>query len=278
MLTAMLHRTKQWLYHNPVRKPLDKMGVTRLGRRYFNRKLISCGVFPTSILDIPLTLVVDSDQLISEIEAASREARFIGGILERMKDHDVFFDVGANIGIVSMLVAKRSPGADVHSFEPEPRNADYLRRNISTNGLDRITVHECAVGAEPGSVRLYVAAEAGAGTHSIMSDGSGDRESIDVPMVTIDTVAEQISADPTIMKIDVEGAEMDVLRGMEGVLRRGSIRELFVEVHPRQLATQGESAESLSSWLGERGMKLVETDRRDNEFHQRYVRDGGPTS
>jgi hypothetical protein len=78
-----------------------------------------------------------------------------------------------------------------------------------------------------------------------------------VPAVSIDDFVAAHGVAPTLVKIDVEGAELKVLHGMEGVLRAGS-PVLFVEVHPDGLRALGDSSEDLLSFLFGLGYEVVE--------------------
>jgi FkbM family methyltransferase len=153
------------------------------------------------------------------------------------------YDVGANIGFYSLLAARLAgPGGHVHAFEPLPTGARAVERNASLNGLETITVHEAAVGAGESEATLLVVGEASwshlssTGTHV---DTRGEQP---VRVVSIDgLVADGLPA-PDVVKIDVEGAELEVLDGMERTLRE--VRPaLVIELHE----TNGAVADRLES-------------------------------
>jgi hypothetical protein len=74
-----------------------------------------------------------------------------------------------------------------------------------------------------------------------------------------------------VVKIDVEGAEFAVLRGMERLLGEHAVRELFVELHPAGLQASGASADELRAWLAQRGYALAWQQRRGDEWHEHYT-------
>ena len=130
---------------------------------------------------------------------------------------DVVYDVGAHIGFFSVCAAKL--GAVVYAFEPLPENAARLRENVSLNGFD-ITVVEAAVWADDGTVDLV---PGDSDFESRVAPGDA------VPSVSLDAFSER-ERPPALMKLDVEGAEAQVLRGARRIL--ADVRPLLVcEVH-----------------------------------------------
>jgi FkbM family methyltransferase len=126
----------------------------------------------------------------------------------------VFYDVGANIGFFSTLAGRLvAPGGSVWAFEPFPSSAQRARENATLNGFAHVTVTEAAVGRECG--RLTLALGKGSQEHRAASDGEG----MQVDVVSIDAWRARVGAPaPTVVMIDAEGAELDVLEGMIGVL------------------------------------------------------------
>lgn len=134
---------------------------------------------------------------------------------ERLGPGSVFWDVGAHIGFFS--VCARRLGADVVAFEAAPDNAALLRRHGELNGFE---VVEAAVWRDTGGVSL----EPGPNAEQWTVRAGGD-----TPTVTLDGAA-QMSAWPTLVKLDVEGAAGAVLEGAAEIV--GARRTAFVcELH-----------------------------------------------
>lgn len=132
-----------------------------------------------------------------------------------VKRGDVVYDIGANAGFF-MLLASRLADAHgaVYAFEPMPRNLEYLRKHIALNAAANVTVIDAAVAAKSGHARFAVEASPSMGH----LDASGDLE---VRLVSIDElVTSEIIRPPQFLKIDVEGAELDVLTGAAATLRQ----------------------------------------------------------
>jgi len=132
-----------------------------------------------------------------------------------VKPGDVVFDVGANVGfftlLSSLLVGVRGR---VVAFEPLPRNLALLRRHLEVNAVGNATVVAAAVADEPGSGFLGEAASPSQGSLS-----TGSSAGCVVRVVALDPlVADGMLPAPSVMKIDVEGAESRVLSGARSIL------------------------------------------------------------
>ncbi|HET6764933.1 MAG TPA: FkbM family methyltransferase [Longimicrobiaceae bacterium] len=153
-------------------------------------------------------------------------------------------DVGAHVGyytLVSSVLA--GPTGKVWAFEPNPTNHAFLRRHVQINGRGNVTVVQAAVSDRPGTARFDFGT--GSGTGHLAEDGA-----IEVRTLRLDDFCAEQGADPTAVKIDVEGAEMQVLEGAEQVIARARpvifLSTHGAEVHARCLA-----------WLRERGYGLT---------------------
>jgi FkbM family methyltransferase len=197
---------------------------------------------------------------------AADEGRMLRRLVASLRDGDTFFDVGANIGTVTLPVALTGR-AECLAFEPEPGNAARLAANAALNGLDNVTVIEAAVWSASGMVSLSVTGPVGTGTHSVAEwdDGAARR----VPAVTIDELGAQ-GRPPDVLKLDAEGAELEVLRGASATLGARAVRELFVETHVDRLAERGASEAELAQLLSELGYAEAWSAPRATETHRHF--------
>jgi FkbM family methyltransferase len=142
----------------------------------------------------------------------------------------VIYDVGANVGIYALLACIRTgPAGSVYSFEPAERNFAYMQRHIALNRVENCTLVQAAVSDSDGTQRFAAAAW----EHS-MGHLSADGE-IEVRSVTLDSCiyGEAGFRPPDVIKIDVEGAEREVLRGASRAIAEFH-PTVFVEVHGHQ--------------------------------------------
>jgi FkbM family methyltransferase len=167
-----------------------------------------------------------------------------------LKEGDVLYDVGANVGFLSLIGACLvGPRGKVYAFESLPQNAAVLRANIARNGLDPIVeVVECAIADSNDTARMTIN---GSKSHFSGGHNPGDLE---VVTWTLDTlISRRMMRLPTLVKIDVEGAEELVLRGMESQLQT---RRPYVvcEIHGRP---DGELARACISRLADASYEVI---------------------
>lgn len=168
------------------------------------------------------------------LQTAAREAPVLVDLLDRLRPDDVVWDVGANVGLYACLAADRLEGdrGRVVAFEPHPLNAARVAENLRLNDVDG-TVVDRALSAAAGTVAFTYDPHVGAqgGELDGDADGDGDRRLRVGTERGDDLVASGVPA-PTVLKIDVEGAERDVLSGLERTLEAGTCRLLYCEIHP----------------------------------------------
>jgi FkbM family methyltransferase len=169
---------------------------------------------------------------------ATKEPETLDWIDAHVRDGDVVFDVGGNVGIYALYAALRHPRATVVVFEPEYANLHLLRDNIMANGLEsRVQVYPLSVSDRTGLSRLHVQdLTPGAAMHTESSAALRTTETgADVVWaegtwaMTLDDFCAQSSLWPNAIKIDVDGGEGRVLAGAATALARPALRSLIVE-------------------------------------------------
>lgn len=192
-----------------------------------------------------------------------------------LRQDDVVYDVGANIGItVHRFYGLLRGHCKILAFEPVPRNADLLERNA--RGLDGVTVLRCAVGDKEGSVRLrenrhHGALSARADIPVAEPDAEfwTEKAEFEVPMRSLDGVVREGAPAPDFVKVDVEGAGHFVMQGAREILR--TARPVWsVSLH-NETETRGVLAA-----LGEAGYRGVRFDADGTtRFSELADADGG---
>jgi FkbM family methyltransferase len=148
-------------------------------------------------------------------------------------------DVGANIGIYTLYAARALSGhGRVYAFEPAPRTMALLQDNVQVNGFREsgiVELEQVAISDRAGTSRLAVFAE-DSGHNTLFWDDTA--ASIEVPTVTLDEV---LAGEPRVdvVKIDAEGAEPFVLRGMRGIIERSPDIHIILEFAPEHLLRAG---------------------------------------
>jgi FkbM family methyltransferase len=192
------------------------------------------------------------------------QGEYEGALLELLEayvqDGDVVVDIGANIGVHALpLAAKLLPSAGrVYAFEAAPDTAAELQRTADSHCLTNVVVCNIALGAERRRAVLRSSAQYGPGDRGVRSlYGSGIAE-IEVEVQPFDAWAGETGLDRLdVVKIDVEGAEYEVLVGMRGSIAALTPRFIVVEMLPSLLAAAGATTSDVRQLLVELGYALV---------------------
>lgn len=154
-----------------------------------------------------------------------------------VKEGQVVFDVGANVGYYTILGAKLvGMQGKVFAFEPLARNIAYLHRHVSLNRLSNVSIIPCACSDKIEVAAFYPEENAAVGHLESTSDKpftAGSKITL-VPTLTLDAVSNKLSVWPDILKIDVEGAELSVLKGAKNILSNYK-PTIFLSVHSEAL-------------------------------------------
>jgi FkbM family methyltransferase len=180
-------------------------------------------------------------------------------MLDEIAGSRCFADVGANLGWFTCLAAKHLPDGKVFSFEMDEQNYYLLEINVRLNQASNVELVHAAVSDQPGRITYRKPGLEPRATFSILpGEAPADASRVvGVDAVTLDGYFAARDVMPDFVKIDVEGAELQVLRGMSDLIRRVRPR-LLVEVHPRGLSAYGHAPGDLLSLLWEEGYEVSE--------------------
>ncbi|MGH0029495.1 MAG: FkbM family methyltransferase [Myxococcota bacterium] len=201
--------------------------------------------------------------------------------VQSLRPGDVVVDVGANVGYYT-LIASRLVGETgrVYAFEPDPESFALLTRNVRESGLDNVVLEQKGVSDRAGTLELYLS-ESNRGDHRIFQPEGESRRTIEVESVALDDYFAGRHAEVDFVKIDTQGAELLILRGMREILAGNDRLVLAVEYAPKLLREFGFDALELLDLLEANDFRffdmnvpvkagLFETDRA---VLQKYYRD-----
>ncbi len=161
-------------------------------------------------------------------------------VLRILKPGMTFVDLGAHIGYFTLLAARAvAPTGRVYAFEPEPSTCEVLRHNVILNGLDQIvTIVPKAISDRKGSVHFLSPSESTVSARIADDRGYGkEGNSIEVEAISLDDYFREIGwPEIHLIKMDIEGAEIQALRGMMELSRRNAKLNLIIEVNYPHLA------------------------------------------
>jgi FkbM family methyltransferase len=158
---------------------------------------------------------------------------------------DVVVDVGANIGIVALYLAKKHPDITINAIEPVPTTYRHLAENIDLNNVRNITALNCAITSDGRDLRMIVnPAHSGGSTGHLRDVRQPGHYNLTVPSRTLDSIFDEYVPDRCrLLKVDCEGAEYEILSRARCLDR---VDHLAMELHVnRFLTSQGFTPEGL---------------------------------
>ena len=190
------------------------------------------------------TLLVDRADMVGRVLVASGvwEPHVTEAFRARLGAGDVCVDIGAHVGYYTLLASKLvGPRGHVFAFEPSPGVYRALEENLARNGVTNVTALNVAAGADAGTGVLYELAEGSSGNSSLSprlldsphAGTAGEYASVEVDVCAVDTrVPGDEFARVRMIKVDVEGYEVEALRGVERILAAGAPIAVIVELSP----------------------------------------------
>ncbi len=210
-------------------------------------------------------------------------------VKEKLKPGDTFFDIGAYIDGWHSLVAGGEVGelGKVYSFEPHPKFYKRFARNLKLNKLNNIKLENLAVADKAGFMTFFPAESSSSFFRNFNSKPNRKKTSIKVKVITLDDyIFKNKIKKIDMIKIDVEGAEMLVLKGANRTLQRDDAPDLLIEVVDSYLKDAGSSEKELIGYLrkfgykaytldfsGLRHYKIINSSRNNNLFFSKKKQD-----
>lgn len=147
-------------------------------------------------------------------------------LLRFLRSDDLFVDAGANVGSYTIL-ASANCGARTITFEPVPTTFEMLKKNVSINSIDQnVILHNVGLGAINGS--LAFTSSKGGKNHVVLDATGSVEDQVTVPIVTLDDIVRE---PVRMLKIDVEGFELQVLTGARAILANPELKVVLIEIN-----------------------------------------------
>jgi FkbM family methyltransferase len=243
-MSKLLRETARFFFHlYPLErgkyKIIEDVYFKYLAPKEKTRKISR--IFHNIIMDLDLTEYVQANLYLY----GTYEKPTLKFISKLLKEGDTTIDVGANVGLMSLIFAKCiGNSGKVFSFEPEPNNNAALLNNIKLNSFSNISVSNSALSNKKGVLKFYLSNDNNSGTHSLYYNSEKlSTDFIEVQALPFDEfiVGKNIS-DIKLIKIDVEGAEIDVIEGMKMTLQ--SLKPVLILEVVEKYLNQRESSSS----------------------------------
>lgn len=274
----MISRVRTFLRHLSYRVYYCKPVVTiarRTGLNYRLRGLYFCFIRWTSAPEEEIHIRLNCIQTrfrvsslypggIFALETLGDERLLLSRLLQIVKSGDIFYDVGAGIGLYTIFLAKRVGNRGrVIAFEPDTERFEMLKLNLQVNDCNNVSVFQTALGRRSSVAHLE---EGKPVEHRKNENSEIDRKSI--PVVQGDDFVVQTGLPiPSALKIDVEGFEGEVLAGLERVLKDQRCKFLVCEMHPWRLPRETDES-TIMAMVRDAGFMHIETLRKSKDnFH-----------
>lgn len=180
-------------------------------------------------------------------------------LISDLNSDDVVWDIGANIGGVGLKVALERRAKEVHFFEPHPGTAKILSINLALNSELRAFVHPVALGETSGEATLHSGPPDNEGRSSLKYAQLGGEDFTILCSTVDETIHRGTIARPTMIKLDVEGWELAVLKGAETLFAQYPPRRVVFEAAAKSDGTLDD--ESLRDFFESRNYRITHLTR-----------------
>jgi FkbM family methyltransferase len=191
-------------------------------------------------------------------------------VREILKEGDIFFDVGANIGYYSFIASQqvKSTGL-VHAFEPISRNIRAITDGIETNAISNIAVNQLAISDTEGKLTIFQADKdiGNSGWASIIQTKL-KHHPIEVTVTTLDSYVQKHNiAKIDLIKMDIEGAEFEAIKGMKTILTGSHKPSIILELNEFLLKQRALPSRDILTYLKQYGYRFYVISRKLTETH-----------
>ena len=198
-----------------------------------------------------------------------REKQSLEKLISFLQPGDTIYDIGAQVGLYTVLLAKtvKKRQGQVIAFEPEKENFKRLQENVRLNGLNNVRLFQKALGEKSEKSKLYVGEN---GEWCSLVEPLENREKMIPQIVEIvrgdDFLKNENLPPPQIVKIDVDGWEYFVLKGLSEMISSPECRLILVELHPTMLPS-GIKMDSITELLKRAGFISFNSYPCGGEYH-----------
>ena len=205
-----------------------------------------------------IQVFLDSQMDCSYFNSDFKRNNLILGEINKLTEGEYFLDIGSNIGYYSLIASKKiGDSGRVYAFEPSNREYKRLLKNIELNKCRNIIPANIALSDSNNEIEFSVA-QGHTGLNSIIiGDKSVDKMPQMIKTMRLDTYFDSENREFRLVKIDVEGSEFMVLKGMEKILKNGNISRIIIEITPRFLKCFGYNKNDIYDYLRGYGYKSL---------------------
>lgn len=217
------------------------------------------------IMDGQKLFLDKEDSLMLSIKNNDHELTEIKFLKQIIKNGDTVLDLGANIGVYTLIFAKLvGKSGHVFAFEPDPTNFEILSKNVKENKHENVTLVQKAVSEKNDKIKLFVSKRNHA-SHRIF-DSEEKRNSIEVDVITLDTYFKKNKNPINFIKMDVEGVEGATLLGASNIIKNSKDLVIMMEYFPKWIRKYGMNPEEILDSLIEKKFKLFNINQKERKI------------
>ena len=217
------------------------------------------------IMDGQKLFLDKEDSLMLSIKNNDHELTEIKFLKQIIKNGDTVLDLGANIGVYTLIFAKLvGKSGHVFAFEPDPTNFEILSKNVKENKHENVTLVQKAVSEKNDKIKLFVSKRNHA-SHRIF-DSEEKRNSIEVDVITLDTYFKNFKNPINFIKMDVEGVEGATLLGASNIIKNSKDLVIMMEYFPKWIRKYGMNPEEILNSLIEKKFKLFNINQKEKKI------------
>lgn len=262
----MIKTLKRWL--KPFLRPLLPY-LRRAKRENFPQTLIINDLAP-----MPLTFRAHTPMEKHRVTSYGDERDALERLLKAVRADDVVFDIGASVGVYALALLAVCPRGKVFAFEPDPETAQRLQESLALNPFTHGQVVTWAVSDSVGTMELFTEGAAGFAP-TMAKQNERLKTAVVIPTKSLDSaLANGELPVPTVLKIDIEGAEVLALRGAKRLFAGefgARPRLLLIEFHPQWMGEFGATMDDLHAELSAQGYRVMWEDARSAQVHRMYT-------
>lgn len=219
--------TLQYIWSHPNSQGRQWPAISQFFRWQAHKRLRGTPLSYELVPDVQLMCHRDSYSAAAALYCGLYDYDDMNFLLRYLRPEDSFLDVGANIGIYSLLAASKIKTGSIHSFEALPQNHERLKANLELNRFHQVQTYGLAVSDRPGQIQLNLAE----GDSMPFISHETSENQITVSTDTLDhLLASQVDDSLTLGKIDIEGAELLAFKGATQLLQRQLPKVWILEI------------------------------------------------
>lgn len=163
---------------------------------------------------------------------------------ESFRKDPLIYDCGSNIGFSILYFKWLYPNAVIHAFEPQPVAFEFLQKNVVNNRLENVFLHNIALSNQEGTIEFFLPN----GKVSLMASTLNERLDSDKILVKCEPLSNYIKdSDIDVLKIDVEGAEKEIIDDLDQTEKMGCFKRIIIEYHHKIGARKSALSEFLNT-------------------------------